>query len=168
MEPKRKNDPPAFPGLQNDVDRMFLELLRGERARRYGGVAVRPNADVYFDSRRKVLVVRLELAGIDPTAIDLEVDNGVLRVSGTRLDSKHPDAVYQQMEISYGRFERVVPLPPEVDAGQASADYSNGFLEIVLPLRRRGRRRIEISANETGEDIPSVAEHVQPSDEGGR
>ncbi len=168
MEPRRKNDPPVFPGLQKDVDRMFLELLHGERARRYGGIALRPNADVYYDSRRENLVVKLELAGIDPAAIDLEVDNGVLRVSGARLDSEHPDAVYQQMEISYGRFERVVPLPPEVDAGQASADYNNGFLEILLPLRRRGRRRIEINTVGTGEHAPATADDVQPTDEGGR
>ncbi len=171
MEPRRKNDPPSLP-RQSDVDRMFLELLRGERARRYGGAALRPNADVYFDSRRGVVVVKLELAGIDPNQIDLEVDDGVLRVSGTRADTKHPDAVYQQMEISYGRFERLVSLPPEVDVGGASAEYVNGFLEIVLPLRRRsGRKRIAIATTEenapAGEDEQRDAEGGQAPSEGG-
>jgi HSP20 family protein len=149
---------------------MFLELLRGERARRYGSTSLRPNADVYFDRRRGVVVVRLELAGIDPGQIDLEVDDGMLRVSGTRADTKHPDAVYQQMEISYGRFERLVSLPPEVDAARASADYSNGFLEIVLPLRRRsGRKRIAINTND--ESAPADAGEGpgdRPGTEGGR
>ena len=109
---------------------------------------------------------RLELAGIDPAQIDLEVDEGVLRVSGMRADTKHPDAVYQQMEISYGRFERLVSLPPEVDVGGASAEYTNGFLEIVLPLRRRsGRKRIAI--NMTDECSPPD-EDGQPDKEGGR
>lgn len=165
MEPRRKNDPPDFP-RQSDVDKMFLELLRGERVRRYGGASLRPNADVYFDGRRGVVVVRLELAGIDPAQIDLEVDEGVLRVCGMRADTKHPDAVYQQMEISYGRFERMVSLPPEVDVGGASAEYTNGFLEIVLPLRRRsGRKRIAI--NMTDECSPPD-EDGQPDKEGGR
>lgn len=165
MEPRRKNDPPGTRG-QNDVDRMFLELLRGERSRRYGGSSLRPNTDVYFDRRRAVLVVKLELAGIDPAQIDLEIDEGILRVSGSRADRKHPEAAYQQMEISYGRFERSVSLPPEVDAAGASAEYTNGFLEIVLPLRTRaGRRRISINTSEEG---GSAGETETPNTEGGR
>ena len=108
------------------------ELLRGERTPRYGKVAFRPNADVYYDKSQKVVVVKLELPGIDPQAVDLEIDENVLRVSGVRSYQHHPDAVYQQMEITYGRFERVVALPPEVDSGQATAHYSSGYLEISL------------------------------------
>ena len=101
-----------------------------------------------------------------PAQIDLEVDEGVLRVSGMRADTKHPDAAYQQMEISYGRFERLVSLPPEVDVGGASAEYTNGFLEIVLPLRRRsGRKRIAINMTD---ECSSPDEDGQPDKEGGR
>ncbi len=168
MEPKRKDDPSGFPRRQSDVDKMFLELLRGERVRRYGAT-LRPNADVYFDRRQRVLVVKLELAGIDPALIDLEIDEGVLKVSGTRVDKKHPDAVYQQMEINYGRFERVVPLPPEVDPTRASADFTNGFLEIVLPLKRRqGKKRIAINMQETPSPAEEDAGHDDSADEGGR
>ncbi len=153
MEPKRKNDPPGFKRLQSDVDEMFLDLLRGERMPRYGKAAFRPNADVYFDRNEKAVVVRLELPGIDPDAIELEVDDNILRVSGTRSDEHHPDAVYQQMEITYGRFERGVMLPPGVDAGKASASYAAGFLKIILPVRSRSTgKRITISTREERED----------------
>ncbi len=51
------------------------------------------------------------------------------------------------MEITYGRFERSVMLPPEVDAAKAIADYSSGYLEIVLPVKPRSvSRRIPITA----------------------
>ncbi len=86
--------------LENEIDRMFLELLRGERTPRYGRAAFRPNADVYYDRSRKAVVVKLELPGIDPQDIDLEVDETMLRVSGVRPHEHHADAVYQQMEIS--------------------------------------------------------------------
>jgi HSP20 family protein len=79
----------------------------------------------------------LELPGVDPDQVSLEVGDNILRVSGTRSDQRHPDAVYQQMEITYGRFERAVMLPPEVDATKASATYNTGYLEIVLPIRPR-------------------------------
>jgi len=151
VEPREKNDPPGFRRLHTEVDKMFLELLRGERTPRYGRTAFRPNADVYYDKREKKVVVRLELPGIDPDAIDLEVADNVLRVSGLRTDERHPDAVYQQMEIVYGHFERAVMLPPGVDSADASASYNAGYLEIVLPIKPRSvGRRIRI--NTTDED----------------
>lgn len=142
----RKGDPPGFRRFQNEMDKMFLELLRGDRVPRGGTIAFRPNADVYFDSRQNAVVVKLELPGVDPEAVNLEVDENLLRVSGTRSDERHPDAVYQQMEIRYGRFERAIMLPPEVDVGGASANYAGGFLEIILPVKPRAtNKRININ-----------------------
>jgi HSP20 family protein len=154
MEAKGKNEErDCQRRLQTEVDKMFLELLRGERTPRYGKVAFRPNADVYYDKSQKTVVVKLELPGIDPHAVDLEIDENVLRVSGVRSYPHHPDAVYQQMEITYGRFERVVALPPEVDSGKATAHYGGGFLEILLPVKpRSNRKRIPITATEEGEE----------------
>jgi HSP20 family protein len=146
VERKGKSDAPGFQRLQSEVDRMFLELLRGERTPRYGRAAFRPHADVYYDNRRNAVVVKLELPGVDPDGVSLEVEENVLRVGGVRSDQRPPDAVYQQMEISYGRFERAVTIPPEVDASKASASYSGGYLEILLPLKPRSvSKRIPIT-----------------------
>ena len=139
--------------LQHEVDRMFLELLRGERTPRYGRAAFRPNADVYYDKSRKAVVVKLELPGVDPQEIDLEVDENMLRVSGVRSHEHHPDAVYQQMEITYGCFERTVALPPEVDPNGTTANYGAGYLEIVLPIKARSsRKRIPITPTDETEE----------------
>ncbi len=152
MEFKRKSETPGLQRLQGEVDRMFLDLLRGERVMRYGRAAFRPNADVYYDNREKAVVVKLELPGIDPDGVTLEIEDNMLRVSGVRSDERPPDAVYQQMEITYGRFERTVMLPPEVNATKASASYRGGCLKIVLPLKARSEsRRIPISAKDEGE-----------------
>jgi HSP20 family protein len=135
--------------MHNEVDRFFLELLRGERAPRYGRAAFRPSADVYYDAQEEAVIVKLELPGIDPDAVRLEVENNVLTVSGFRSDERHPDALYQQMEITYGRFERSVSLPPEVVAEKAKADYAAGYLKIVLPVKKRlPAKRIAISVND--------------------
>jgi HSP20 family protein len=147
MGPSGKREVPGYHRLQNEVDKMFLEMLRGERTPRYGRTAFRPNADVYYDSSENAVVVKLELPGIDPAKVSLEVEENTLRVSGVRCDPRHPDAVYQQMEITYGRFERTVMLPPEVDASKAAAEYRGGYLEIVLPVKPRSvSRRIPITA----------------------
>lgn len=125
----------------SEVDSVFFQMFRAERVSRLGRVVFRPNADVYFDRRKNAVVVRLDLAGIDPSGVDLEVDESALRISGIRTDQRHPDAVYHQMEIAYGPFERVVSLPPGVDPAQASADYSHGYLEVVLPMKPRPERK---------------------------
>ena len=85
--------------------------------------------------------------------MNLEVDDGVLRISGVRYDERHPEAVYQQMEIAYGRFERMVMLPPEVDATRATRRATrNGFLEIVLPIKARtASKKIHISPKDEAE-----------------
>lgn len=128
---------------------MFLELLGSERMPRYGKPCLRPNVDVYFDGSIGSVVVKLELAGVDPAEVTLEIEEGILTVRGSRVDERHPDAVYQQMEIDYGQFERTVPLPQEADATKATASYNAGFLEIVIPVKPRSTsKRIAISVKE--------------------
>jgi len=52
------------------------------------------------------------------------------------------------LEVYYGPFERIVPLPADVsvDRDQLSATYKDGFLKVVLPKRKPDRisKRIEI------------------------
>jgi HSP20 family protein len=142
-----RDDDPRFGRCGSEVDRLFVEFLRGDWAPR-AGAAFRPGADVYYHPREDVVMVRLELPGIDPDRITLEIEGSTLRVCGNRPEQRPPDAVYHQMEISYGRFERLVPLPPEVDITKASADYNNGYLEIRLPVRAKQKtRHIAISPN---------------------
>jgi HSP20 family protein len=145
VDPRRKESGPGPQWLQGEMDKMFLELMRGERVPRQGKAAFRPNADVYFDSSARAVMIKLELAGIEPAEITLDIEGDVLRIGGTRNDQRHPDAIYQQMEISYGRFERLVLLPPEVDTSKATANYGGGFLTIGLPVRERSAsKRIAI------------------------
>lgn len=152
MESKRKGEVPGFRGRQGEVDRMFLELLRGDRVPRCGRAAFRPSADVYFDNNRNAVVVKLELPGVDPDTVSLEVEEDVLRVSGIRSDDRPTDAVYHQMEIVYGPFERRVMLPPGLDAAKAKADYHHGYLGIRLPLKPRSvGRKIPIAGQEESE-----------------
>jgi HSP20 family protein len=130
-----EDDPSGFRRFHGEVDKLFAELLRGDWAPRFGTGAFRPSADVYYHPQENAVMVRLELPGIDPDRITLEIEGNRLHVSGTRLEQRSPDAVYHQMEIQYGRFERSVALPPGLDITRASADYNSGYLEIKLPLK---------------------------------
>jgi HSP20 family protein len=142
-------DDPRFRRFGSGVDRLFAEFMHGDWGPRAGTGVFRPSADVYYDPREDAVMVRLELPGIDPDRITLEIEDGALLVSGNRQQQRPRDAVYHQMELSYGRFERLVSLPPDADVGKASADYHDGYLEIKLPLKGRPMsRQIPISQTE--------------------
>jgi HSP20 family protein len=103
-----------------------------------------PNVDICENA--ECVVVLAELAGVKRDELNIAVDSLVMTISGVRHDLMRgrKQRVYV-MEINFGQFERLVPLPAAVDAEAASATYEDGFLQIVLPKAREPRpRRIEI------------------------
>lgn len=103
-----------------------------------------PNVDICENAEQVVVLV--ELAGVRREDIIISVDGLVLSLSGSRRDIMHgrKQRVYV-LEINFGHFERLVPLPAAVDAEAATATYEDGFLEIILPKAREPRpRKIEI------------------------
>lgn len=106
-----------------------------------------PAVDV--EDRDAEIVVRAELPGMEKDQIQLEVDNGKLLIKGEkRREHETGDARFHRRECSYGRFERVVSLPDEVESGRADATYHNGVLTVRLPKTGQSRRkRIEVRSN---------------------
>lgn len=159
MEPKRRQEADSLHQLKVEADRLLLELTGADRVLRHAHAAFRPHADVYLSKSRAALIIKLELAGIDTDGLNIEAEERTVRIRGERIDSGRADKVYQQMEIDYGYFERVLTLPVDVDPEGATASYEHGFLEIVLPLpQQSGLRRIPVNA---GEKRPA------PADKGG-
>ena len=80
----------------------------------------------------------VDLAGIDKSLIDLQVEPRRVTVRGSRDAPEPIDQAVQMLalEIDYGPFERQVELPAEVDVEQARAEQENGLLWICLPLKR--------------------------------
>lgn len=106
-----------------------------------------PNVDICENAEQVVVLV--ELAGVRRDEIDISVDGLILTVRGARRDIMHgrKQRVYV-LEINFGHFERLVPLPAPVDAEAATATYEDGFLEIILPKAREPRpRKIGIIAS---------------------
>lgn len=92
--------------------------------------------------------VRLEAPGLDKEDLDIEVVDGYLVVRGEkRVERERRDGRYYVTECAYGRFERTIPLPDEVDASEARASYDKGVLSLKLPKTgARRRRRITVDA----------------------
>lgn len=76
-------------------------------------------------------VVRLDLPGVDPKDVQVQIEGNLLSITGERkTEEKGPD--YQ--ETLYGQFERTVTLPQGVESEKIAAHYEHGVLEIRVPL----------------------------------
>jgi HSP20 family protein len=91
-----------------------------------------PAADVY--RTRDGWVVKVELAGVAPDELELEISGDTLRVTGSRRDEVMTESVsYHQLEITYSRFEKTIRFPCPVEGALVERRYKDGLL--VLHLR---------------------------------
>ena len=94
--------------------------------------------------------VRMALPGIDPGDVKIDLNGDTLTVAGER-SKRREDAELNRSEISYGRFERLLTLPSNVDADRVEANFDNGMLDLSLPLAESAKpRRIEIGSRPAG------------------
>lgn len=96
-----------------------------------------PAVNVYESTRQYTLVV--DLAGLCGEEIELEADQGVLRLSGQRDMPDPPedaeDVKIRLMEIDHGWFCRAIELPDDADEPNINASYRSGFLWIAIPKK---------------------------------
>lgn len=122
-----------FERMRREMDELFGDVFeRRLSPRRRGGFS--PAVDVYYVGDPLRAVVRADLAGIQPSEIELEIRGRELILAGHRRPQEAQDRVYQQLEIEHGPFRRVVSLGADVDADAARARYEDGMLVIELPL----------------------------------
>lgn len=79
------------------------------------------------------LLITMELPGVDPARIDVEVADGHLTVSGERQErSEHTRGRVLVKEIRHGAFRRSFRLPEGVTADQIDAEAGNGLLHLRI------------------------------------
>jgi HSP20 family protein len=102
--------------------------------------AFAPAVDVFYEGEPPRAVVHVELPGVDPDDVTVEVVGRELLLTGVRRPPKAAGRLYQQIEIEHGAFRRLIPLGAVVDATQTSASYRDGILVVTLPLLREEPR----------------------------
>jgi HSP20 family protein len=78
-------------------------------------------------------VVKIDLAGVSADDLEIVVSDKHLIVRGCRRDSLYREGyTYQQMEITYSRFEKQIEFPCSIGEAALSHNYNDGFLLINL------------------------------------
>jgi HSP20 family protein len=90
-----------------------------------------PAADVYRCEQG--WIVKVDLAGICADDLQLVIDETSLRIGGCRRDTLFKEGFsYQQMEITYSRFEKTIKFPCSIEEASVEHDYHDGFLIVNL------------------------------------
>ena len=122
--------------LKDEIDELFADLWQVSRL---GGLrrGFRPQIDSFRSESPPTFTVVVDIAGVDPDQVRVTAADGALVIAGERRREACEGRVYQQIEIEYGHFERLVQLPPDADLSQAEARYERGLLTIELPIAEK-------------------------------
>jgi HSP20 family protein len=136
--------------LQNEMGR-FMNQMWGSQptGTGNGGTAWLPALDAW--ETEDEIVLALDLPGIPEDKVSIEVDDGVLTVSGEREKTvEQRGDRFSRFERRYGTFSRSVTLPQGTREDVIKADFKDGVLEIHVPKpEERKPKRIQIGATGT-------------------
>ncbi|MFG1796762.1 Hsp20/alpha crystallin family protein [Nocardia sp. NPDC049149] len=119
-----------------DLDRLTQQVF---------GTSARPAAmpmDAWRESDE--FYVELDLPGIDPESLDLDIERNVVTVKASRAQLD-PDRSMIAAERTRGVFSRQLFLGENLDTDAIRADYRDGVLRLVIPVAEKAKpRKIEI------------------------
>ena len=135
-----------MPRLQDEINRLFGNVKENDSSSATASWV--PAVDIHEYADRFEFYV--DVPGVDPSKVDLTLENGVLTLSGERTDpapAKREEPAYTRIERGQGRFYRRFVLPETVDSEKVNASGRNGVLTVTIPKQAKALpRRIQIAA----------------------
>ena len=124
-----------------EMDRLTSQLL-GTGGSPGGGARWMP-MDLYRSGDH--YVVNIDLPGVDPGSIDLDVDGNTLTVRAERTLSADDDAQWLARERPAGSYMRQLSLGDGLDIDAIHAAYENGVLSLTIPVAEQAKpRKIQV------------------------
>ncbi|MFF2386269.1 Hsp20/alpha crystallin family protein [Streptomyces sp. NPDC058108] len=104
--------------------------------------------DAYRDGDQ--YVIAFDLPGIDPDALDIDVERNILTVRAERRPLARSESAQTELsERPMGAFSRQVVLADTLDTEHIAADYGAGVLTLRIPIAERAKpRKISVRSGE--------------------
>jgi HSP20 family protein len=133
-------------GLQDEIKQVF-EKFFGDAEHDQSSVVTSqwtPRVDIREEEARFVILA--DVPGVDPQAIEIHMDKGILTIKGERrVENRQEGQRYSRVERAHGLFHRRFALPDSADAEGITAAGKHGVLEISIPKRPETTpRRIQV------------------------
>ena len=124
--------------LRDEMNRLFDFSFPSRDSGLFSGWS--PALDVYDE--KDSLLVKVELPGMKKEDIEINLQNGILTVSGERKhEFEKKEGETFRSERYFGKFQRSVTLPLQVNAEAVKASYKDGVLSIHLPKAEEAKPR---------------------------
>jgi HSP20 family protein len=95
-----------------------------------------PGIDVF--EKDNCLITKVDLPGMKKEDVTVKVTDGQLTISGERKrEAEEKKKDFYRCEREYGSFYRAVPLPDGVKLEDVKADFTDGVLEVSVPMPAR-------------------------------
>ena len=141
--PAMKRDFDGLSRLHDEIDAMFDNFFAPsffEREPFQMKSDFLPSLDVTSDD--KAYAMKVELPGVAPEAVKLEVSDGVLTISGEKKEETKDEQTKEVRECSYGSFSRSMTLPEDADAEHITATSKNGILTVSIPRKAPDQSKV--------------------------
>ena len=144
-----------FFAFREDMDRLFEGLWQGFESEGFFALKAEKagawTPGVALSETESEVRVDADLPGLGEKDFEVVLEGDLLTLKGekraeheaSRGETRHV------VERAYGRFERAIKLPCEVDAERVTANYKNGVLRVTLPKVEAAStvRRIEVRSS---------------------
>lgn len=137
-----------FGEFQLDVDNLFDHVFGGRSERENGSKVWSPRVSITESDTEYGMMV--ELPGVDPSDVSIEMKDNQLEISGVKNRAELPEGTKNvRDERPVGDFKRSFEFSQQVDADKISAEFKNGVLTVALPKSQTVLpRKIEIKVAE--------------------
>ena len=126
--------------LQRQMNRLFEDIALPTR-RENGRLGFVPAAEIAETDQ--AILLKLELPGIKAEDLDVQVTKDAVIISGERTEeTKSSEEGWTRSEFRYGKFERNIGLPTQVDNTNVSAEYKDGILNLNLPKAEADKNKV--------------------------
>jgi HSP20 family protein len=130
-----------------EIDRVLGQFSRATAAE----ARVMP-MDLYREG--DTFVVKVDLPGVNPDSIDIDVDDRTLTIRAERpsieLDTSQDNNTWLSRERAAGTYARQISLGPGLDLGKIDANYRDGVLTLTIPVAEEAKpRKINVRTDQT-------------------
>jgi HSP20 family protein len=126
----------ALFGLQKALEAHLTSDWLGDAT---GGAGAFPPINVFRKGDDFVAVI--ELSGASKDSLEVQAKANIIRISGEKLIKYDEKASIHRRERVFGKFDRSITLPVQVNPDGIKAQYLDGVLTLFIPRAESDKPR---------------------------
>lgn len=145
MVPSRERLTAPLTRLEEEMGGLLNRFFAPEEGWWLGKAEFMPHTNVA--ETEGAFEVTVELPGMKPEEVTVEMKEGRLWIAGEKKDEKEEKGkTFHRIERHYGEFRRVIPLHVPVEEEKIEAKFVDGVLHVTVPKAAKMLpKRIKVS-----------------------